>query len=338
MKNEIDLSHGSGGEAYRELVREVFLPAYGSPELCQLGDSAVCAAAGGEPIAFTTDGFVVWPLFFPGGDVGSLAVSGTVNDLAVSGAVPRYLSVAMIAEAGLATETLRKIAASVAAAAGQAGVRVVTGDTKVVERGRADGVYITTSGVGTFDGGWQRPPQRVSPGDALLVSGPIASHGLAVMAAREALGFDPPIQSDARPLASLIRAVLQTGLPVHAMRDPTRGGLGATLCEWAEESSVDLVVRQEALPIREDVRAACGLLGLDPMFCANEGVCVFAVPQDRAQEALSLLRAHPDGRLAAIVGSASAAARGPGHVSVDTGYGTLRRLTLPAGELLPRIC
>lgn len=337
MKQEIDLSHGSGGEAYRELVREVFLPAYGSPELCELGDSAVCGTHGAGELAFTTDGFVVWPLFFPGGDAGSLAVSGTVNDLAVAGAVPCYLSVAMIAEAGLPTDTLRRLAASIAATAKKAGVRVVTGDTKVVEHGRADGVYITTSGVGTFDGGWARPPQRVSPGDALLVSGPIASHGLAVMAAREKLSFDPPIQSDAKPLASLVRTVL-AAVPVHAMRDPTRGGLGATLCEWAGESGVDLVIREEALPVQKDVRAACGLLGLDPLFCANEGVCAFAVPPGQAEETLALLRSHPDGRLAAVVGYASAAAEEEGHVCVDTGYGTFRRVTMPAGELLPRIC
>lgn len=338
MEKEINLSHGAGGEAYREMVREVFVPAYGSPELGALGDSAVCEAGDGKEIAFTTDGFVVWPLFFPGGDVGSLAVSGTVNDLAVSGAVPRYLSVAMIAEAGFKTETLRSIAASIARTAEKAGVRVVTGDTKVVERGRADGIYITTSGVGTFDGDWERPPQKVFPGDALLVSGPIASHGIAVMAAREKLDFDPPVESDARPLASLIRAVLETGIPVHAMRDPTRGGLGATLCEWAEESAADLTVRENSLPVREDVRSACALLGLDPLFCANEGVCVFAVPENRAEETLSILHAHPDGRFAAVIGRAAFAAGGTGHVSIDTGYGTFRRVTMPTGEILPRIC
>lgn len=338
MKQEIDLTHGAGGEAYRELVREVFLPAYGSAELGALGDSAVCSVGGSGEIAFTTDGFVVWPLFFPGGDVGSLAVSGTVNDLAVAGAVPRYLSVAMIAEAGLPTETLRRISASIAATAAKAGVHVVTGDTKVVERGRADGVYITTAGVGTFDGGWARPPQTVLPGDALLVSGPLASHGLAVMAARAKLDFSPPIESDARPLAALIRTVLAAGLPVHAMRDPTRGGLAATLCEWAEGAAVDLTIHEDALPVRADVRAACEMLGLDPLFCANEGVCVFALPAEHAAEALRLLRAHPDGRFAAIVGEAAPAAQSAGRVVIDTGYGTLRRVTMPAGELLPRIC
>ncbi|MDD2214866.1 MAG: hydrogenase expression/formation protein HypE, partial [Oscillospiraceae bacterium] len=264
MDEEISLAHGAGGEAYRQMVQEIFIPGYGSPELSQLGDSAVLPGPGqsGE-LAFTTDSFVVWPLFFPGGDVGSLAVSGTVNDLSVAASVPRYLSVAMIIEAGFPTKTLQRIAASIAATAQKAGVRVVTGDTKVVEHGRADGIYITTSGVGTFDGGWRRPDQQVRDGDVLLVSGPLASHGVAVMAAREQLEFNPPLQSDARPLAGLIRSLLASGLSVHAMRDPTRGGLGATLCEWADSSGLCLTVQEDALPVRADVRAACALLGLD---------------------------------------------------------------------------
>jgi len=335
MEKEIGLEYGSGGENYRELVREVFLPAYGSEELRALGDSAVCAPGSGAPLAFTTDGFVVKPMAFPGGDVGSLAVSGTVNDLAVAGAVPRWLSVAMILEAGLPTAVLREACASIARTAARAGVRVVTGDTKVVGRGQGDGIYITTSGVGTFDGGWAIPPQRAAAGDALIVSGPLASHGMAVMCAREGLEFDPPPQSDARPLNALIAAVLGAGIPVHAMRDPTRGGLAATLCEWAEEGGCDLVYEEARLPVLPNVRAACALLGIDPVFVANEGVCVFAVPPEAAAETLRILRGHPDGALAAVVG---AARPGQGHVLADTGCGTLRRVLLPMGELLPRIC
>ena len=334
MEREIELAHGAGGEAYRRLVEEVFLPAYGSKELAARGDSALCTL-GETRLAMTTDGFVVRPLFFPGGDVGRLAVCGTVNDLAVSGAVPRFLSVAMILEAGLPLETLRRVAESIAAAAREANVSVVTGDTKVVERGRADGIYITTAGVGAFDGGWPIPAQAVRPGDAILVSGPLASHGMAVMAAREALDFEPPIKSDCRPLASLIASLLSGGAPVNAMRDPTRGGLGATLYEWTDGAEVDIIVREGALPVREDVRAACALLGLDALFAANEGVCAFAVPRSYAQEALGLLRAHPDGRAAALVGEA---VPGTGRVLIETELGALRLMTLPVGELLPRIC
>lgn len=334
MDSELTLAHGAGGEAYRRLVAEVFMPAYGSPELAQLGDSALCAA-GGTQIAFTTDAFVVAPISFPGGDVGSLAVSGTVNDLAVSGAVPRWIAVSMILEAGLAMDTLRGVCASVAAAAARAGVRVVTGDTKVVERGRGDGIYITTSGVGTFDGGWAVPPQRVSPGDAVIVSAPIAAHGMAVMAAREKLDFSPPIESDARPLNGLIRGVLAAGVPVRAMRDPTRGGLGATVCEWAEQSGVDIILREDALPVSRPVRSACALLGMDPLFSANEGVCAFAVPHEWAQRTLELLHAHPDGQGAAIVGEAT---EGRGEAWLETPLAVRRRIMLPEGELLPRIC
>ena len=322
MDNEISLSHGAGGEAYRELVQEVFLPAYGSPELLELGDSAL--VEGAAKLAFTTDGFVVTPLEFPGGDVGSLAVSGTVNDLAVSGAVPRYLSVSMILEAGLPVEVLRRVAQSIARTARAAGVRVVTGDTKVVEKGRGDGVYITTAGVGTLDGGWELPPQRVEAGDALIVSGPIASHGMAVMAAREKLDFAPPILSDARPLGGVVRA----------LRDPTRGGLGATLCEWARDE-IDIVVEEARLPVLPGVAAACRLLGIEPMFVANEGVFLLSAPEEHAGALLQALCGHPDGRHAEIIGKAVA---GKGQVLLETELGTRRRVLMPRGEILPRIC
>ncbi len=277
---------------------------------------------------------MVKPLFFPGGDIGSLAVSGTVNDLAVSGAVPRYLSVGMILEAGFEIDALRRIAGSIAETARRTGVRVVTGDTKVVERGHADGIYITTAGIGTLDGGWALPAQRVEPGDAVLVTGPIACHGMAVMAAREAMGFSPPIESDAKPLANLLRALLETGLPVHAMRDPTRGGVAATLTEWAGPN-VDIVVEESALPLRADVRAACALLGMDPLFVANEGVALIALPEGSASSALEVLRRHPDGAFAARI---AAVEPGSGRVLVRAGTGALRRVRMPSGELLPRIC
>lgn len=334
MENEISMAHGAGGDAYRELVREVFLPAYGSPELETLGDAAICRVDARAGLAFTTDGFVVRPLFFPGGDLGSLCVSGTVNDLAVSGAVPRYLSVSMIVEAGLPTETLRRLSASIAATARLAGVSVVTGDTKVVERGKADGVYVTTAGVGTLDGKWALPGAAPLPGDAIVCTGHIASHGMAVMAARESLGFEPPIESDAKPLAALARVAFETGVPIHAMRDPTRGGVGATVSEWAAPG-VRLIVDEPALPILPQVRSACAILGLEPLFAANEGIFLAAVPANRAHELLHALRAHPDGRSAAIVGEAVA---GDGEALLRTELGTLRRVLVPRGELLPRIC
>lgn len=334
MEKEIHLSHGSGGEDYRELVQEVFLPAYGSRELKELGDSALCAIDRQARIALTTDGFVVQPLFFPGGDIGSLCVSGTVNDLAVAGAVPRYLSVSMILEAGLPVDTLRRISESIARTARQAGVAVVTGDTKVVEHGKGDGIYVVTSGVGTLDGGWELPPQRVSPGDVLILTGPMASHGMSILAAREGLAFSPVPQSDARPINHLLASALEGGATVHAMRDPTRGGVGATLCEWARED-VSLIVRETAIPILPDIAAISQLLGMDPLFSANEGVAVIAAPRDQADDLLSRLRAHPDGREAAVIGEVTA---GHGEVYCETELGTRRRLLLPRGELLPRIC
>lgn len=330
---EITLAHGSGGTAYRELVEEIFLPAYASAELLALGDSALCDLAGGRA-AFTTDGYVVRPLFFPGGDIGSLAVSGTVNDLAVSGAVPRYISVGMILEASFEVETLRQIAASIAETARRAGVRVVTGDTKVVERGHADGIYITTAGIGTLDGGWLIPVQRALAGDVILATGPIACHGMAVMAAREAMGFSPPIESDAKPLASLLRGLLETGLPVHALRDPTRGGVAATLTEWAGPG-IDITLNEPALPLRADVRAVCALLGMDPLFVANEGIALIALPEAMAPKALEVLRSHLDGALAAPIASVSP---GSGRLLARTETGATRRVRMPAGELLPRIC
>lgn len=329
MPDIITLAHGAGGGLSRELIENVFLPAFDDPALSKLNDSSLCPGAG--QIALTTDSFVVKPLFFPGGDIGTLAVSGTVNDLAVSGARPAYLTVGMILEAGLSMETLRRVTASMAQTAKMAGVRIVTGDTKVVEQGRGDGIYINTAGVGLME---REPlPQRPMPGDMILVSGPIASHGLAVLCAREGLGFDPPIQSDAAPLNGLIAAALAAGR-VNAMRDATRGGLTATICEWAE-AGVRIEIEQEALPILPGVRAAAELLGLEPMHMANEGVAVFSVPQTDGERVLAALRAHPLGRGAARIGQVK---DGPGGGVLVTPLGTRRRLFLPRGEILPRIC
>ena len=332
MSDCITLAHGSGGRAYRELVETIFAPAFHNEFLAPLTDAAVLPA--GEKIAMTTDGYVVQPLFFPGGDIGRLAVSGTVNDLAVSGAVPRYLSVAMVLETGLPLETLRRVVCSMAETAKEAGVLLVTGDTKVVEAGSCTGMYITTAGVGVFPAGQPVPTQQPQAGDAIVCSGPIASHGMAVMAARNSISFDPPIESDVRPLNHAVRAVLDAGCAVRAMRDPTRGGVAGTLSEWAGDC-FDITINESALPVRADVRAACAILGIDPVYVANEGVALFSLPLADADRAVFALQNVSGCEEAAVVGMV---ASGRGGVFTRTQIGTFRRILPPSGELLPRIC
>ena len=331
MTDCITLAHGSGGRDYRELVEQVFAPAFQNEFLAPLTDSAVCP--GSNRIALTTDGYVVTPLFFPGGDIGRLAVSGTVNDLAVSGAVPRYLSCAMVLEVGLPLDTLQSVVASMASAAKEAGVAIVTGDTKVVEAGSCAGLTITTAGVGVFPAGCFIPPQQPQQGDVILCSAPIASHGMAVMAARHNLAFNPAIESDVNPLNHAIRAVLDAGVAVRAMRDPTRGGVAGTLCEWAG-TSLTITLEETALPVRADVRAACAILGIDPVYVANEGVALFSLPAEQATLALETLQSAGC-KEAAIIATISS---GRGTVFAKTQIGTFRRVLPPSGELLPRIC
>ncbi len=332
MNGCITLAHGSGGRDYRELVESIFAPAFQNEFLSPLTDAAILPA--GDRIAMTTDGFVVSPLFFPGGDIGRLAVCGTVNDLAVSGATPRYLSCAMVLEAGLSLDMLKRIVDSMANAAREAGVVIVTGDTKVVEPGGCAGVYITTAGVGVFPANQAITPQQPQAGDVILCSAPVASHGMAVMAARHNLRFDPPIESDVRPLNHVVRAVLDAGIAVRAMRDPTRGGVAGTLTEWAG-TSLDITLNEEALPVRADVRAACAILGIDPVYVANEGVVLFSLPAEQAQAALTAIQKNGGCADAAIIGSIAA---GRGGVFAKTPIGTFRRILPPSGELLPRIC
>lgn len=334
MDDKITLAHGSGGEKYRELVREVFLPAYTNEYFDPLNDSAILR--GGGKIAMTTDSYVVKPLFFPGGNIGSLAVSGTVNDLAVSGAHPEYISIGMIIEAGFETAILLKIVDSIAKTAREAGVRIVTGDTKVIEnKGTSDGIYINTTGIGIFDTGQAIPPQRIAAGDRIIISGYAASHGMAVMNVRENLGFSPPIESDAAPLGKMIETVLSDKSNiVHAMRDPTRGGVAATLCEWATQDT-DIILYENALPVKPDVSAACRLLGLDPLFIANEGIILLAVPENSADSVLNSLKTTEHGKNAVVIGEVK---QGSGRVIAETGFGAHRRIFMPRGELLPRIC
>jgi hydrogenase expression/formation protein HypE len=318
----------------KELIEGVFLPALGTDPQ-GLHDSAVLPA-GGARLAFTTDGFVVQPRRFPGGDLGELAVYGTVNDLAMAGARPLALAAAFILEEGLPLAELAGLVASMKAAADRCGVRIVTGDTKVVDRGKGDGAFITTTGVGLVPAGVEVHPRRVRPGDAVLVTGDLGRHGIAVMSVREGLAFETPIASDCGPVHHLAAALLDVGLDVHCLRDPTRGGLASVLNEVAAAAGVAIEAREEAVPVDEAVAAACEILGLDPLYVACEGRMVAFLPEDQSARALDLLRAHPEGAEAAVVGRVL---EGPaGRVTLRTTLGTARLLDLLSGEQLPRIC
>ena len=330
----VQLAHGGGGRLMKELIEGVFLPILGTDPQ-GLHDSAVLEA-GGVRLAFTTDGFVVHPRRFPGGDLGELAVYGTVNDLAMAGARPLALSAAFILEEGLPLEELAGLVASMKAAADRCGVRIVTGDTKVVDRGKGDGIFITTTGLGLVPGGVEVHPRRVRPGDAVLVSGDLGRHGIAVMSVREGLAFESTITSDCGPVHHLAAALLGAGLDVHCLRDPTRGGLASVLNEIATVAGVAIEARDDAMPVDEAVAAACEILGLDPLYVACEGRLVAFLPEAQAERALALLRAFPEGTGAAIVGRVIEGSAG--RVTLRTPLGTARLLDLLSGEQLPRIC
>lgn len=332
----IVMGHGGGGKLGNELVEHLFLPAFRNAALENLGDAAVLNLGGGR-VAMSTDSFVVQPLFFPGGSIGELAVNGTVNDLAVTGAVPRYLSASFILEEGFALAKLAAIVDAMAKAAATAGVQIVTGDTKVVERGHGDGCYINTAGIGVLREGIHVGPHRAQPGDAVLVSGTMGDHGMAIMSVREGLEFESQIRSDCAALNGMIAEVLDAaGAAVHAMRDPTRGGLASTLNEIAASSNVGIAIDETAMPVRTEVQSACELLGLDPVYVANEGKAVFIVAAEAAEYVLKVLRAHPLGHEAARIG----------HVTSDhirmlvarTAMGANRVIPTQIGEQLPRIC
>ena len=318
----------------KELIEGLFQPILGA-DPAGLHDSAL-VQAGGERLAFTTDGFVVHPRQFPGGDLGELAVYGTVNDLAMAGAKPLALSTAFILEEGLPFEELATLVASMKVAADRCGVRLATGDTKVVDRGKADGVFITTSGVGLIPQGVEVHPARVRPGDAILVSGDLGRHGIAVMSVREGLAFETPILSDCGPVHHLAAALIGAGLDIHCLRDPTRGGLASVLNEIATAAGLAIESEEAAIPVEEAVAAACEILGLDPLYVACEGRMVVFLPRSEADQALAILRAIPEGKGAAIIGRV---VEGPaGRVHVKTSLGTSRLLDLLSGEQLPRIC
>lgn len=337
METIIRMAHGAGGKVMAELIGEVFAPPLDNVYLRQMADAALVElAVPGRRLAMSTDSFVVRPLFFAGGDIGSLAVHGTVNDLAMGGARPLWLTAGFILEEGLELAVLERVVASMARAAEASGVLVVAGDTKVVERGHGDGIYINTAGVGLVPEGIEVGPDRAQPGDVLLLSGAVGEHGIAVLSKREGLQFETELLSDSAPLNGLVEVLLAAAPHTHCLRDPTRGGLAAALNELAASSGVGIEFEESAVPVRPAVRAACEMLGFDPLTVANEGKLVAFVPPEEAEPALAALRAHPLGRQAARIGTVTA--EHAGLVLARTGIGGRRVVDMPLGELLPRIC
>ena len=334
-KDKILLGHGSGGKLSADLVREIFLPALHNPALARLDDQAV-VNVNGQRLAFTTDSFVVKPLFFPGGDIGSLAVHGTVNDLAMGGAQPLFLSAAFILEEGFSIDDLRRIVDSMRRAADAAEVQVVTGDTKVVERGKGDGLFINTAGIGTFADGVELSADRARPGDKVLLSGTIGDHGIAILAQREGLEFESTIESDSAALHTLVAEMLRAPGEIRCMRDPTRGGVSSALNEIAAQSRVGIELEEQAIPVREGVKGACELLGLDPLYVANEGKLIAIVAASDAEKVLQAMRHHPLGKDAQIIGTVGP--KNPGLVTMRMALGTTRIVDMLAGDQLPRIC
>lgn len=330
----ITLAHGAGGKLSRELMDQVILPEFGNPILDELHDGARLSMGG--RLAFTTDSYTVQPLFFPGGNIGKLAVCGTVNDLAMTGAVPKYLSAAMIVEEGFPLEDLRKIAHTMRETAERAGVSIVTGDTKVVGRGKADGIFINTAGLGELIEGVEISPRKVKPGMKILLSGFLGDHAATVLAGRHGLSLPEGLQTDCAPLGGLTRSMLEAAPDIAVLRDPTRGGLAAVLNEIAKAAGCGIVIEEEALPIRPAVQGICDLLGFDVLELANEGKCVAFVPENAAEKVLAAMRGHEFGREARMIGETTE--RAPGQVALRTTFGGLRVVDMPLGDLVPRIC
>lgn len=337
---QITLAHGSGGQAMRDLIEDIFVGSFDNAMLAELEDQARISLdslmAFGDRLAFTTDSYVIDPIFFPGGNIGSLAVNGTVNDLAVSGAKPLYLSCAMIIEEGLPVQTLRQVAKSMKTAADAAGVQIVTGDTKVVNRGSADKLFINTTGVGIIRKGISLSAHNLQPGDAVLFNGYLGDHGAAITVARGELALDSTITSDCQPLNSLVETILDICPEIRAMRDATRGGLATVLNEFALSSGVGIKLKESSLVVREETEGVCELLGLDPLYLANEGKLVAVVPQSKAELVLAAMQAHPAGENACIIGQVIDSPSGV--VLIETMLGTARIVDLLVGDQLPRIC
>jgi len=329
------MGHGGGGQLTQQLLEQIFLPAFGNDALDARHDGATLPV-GGVRLAFSTDSYVVRPMFFPGGDIGTLAVNGTANDLAMCGARPQFLSAGFILEEGLPMATLQRVVASMRRAAAEAGVLLVTGDTKVVDRGKGDGLYVTTAGIGVVESAGTVAPASVCPGDAIVLSGDIGRHGMAVMAAREGLAFESNIESDCAPVVAPVLGLIEAGVPVHCLRDLTRGGLASALVEIAETSGLHLAVEDTAIPVREDVRGACEILGLDPLYVANEGRFVAFVPEAALGLTLEILSAHAVSKGATAIGRVTAEHKG--LVTLRSRIGVARIVDRISGEQLPRIC
>ncbi|HUI09951.1 MAG TPA: hydrogenase expression/formation protein HypE [Bacteroidota bacterium] len=329
------LAHGGGGKLTHQLIQRMFVPQFANDMLSAEHDGAVFSA-GGERLAFSTDAYVIRPLFFPGGNIGELAVNGTVNDLAMCGARPLYLSSALIIEEGLLMDDLWKIVVAMQGAAQRAGVALVTGDTKVVDRGKGDGIFITTSGVGVVGHGITIDPRSARPGDKIIVNGPIAVHGIAIMSVREGLAFDTEIRSDTAALNGLVDAILKAGSDVHVLRDPTRGGVASVVNEIAQSSRQGILLDESALPLGEEVRGACEILGLDPLYVANEGKLLAFVAPASAEKVLHAMRSHPLGKDSVVIGEV--VAEHPGVVVMKSRIGGTRVVDMLSGEQLPRIC
>lgn len=336
----VNMAHGSGGKAMRDLIEDVFISAFDNPLLAPMEDQAVVSLADlatyGDRLAMTTDTYVVSPLFFPGGDIGTLAVAGTVNDLAVCGAKPLYLTCGMVLEEGLRLETLRRVVASMKRVADEAGVYIVTGDTKVVERGAADKLFINTAGVGVVPRGINISAHNAQVGDVVIVNGYLGDHGTAILIARNELAIQSEVESDCQPLASLISSMLAASPNIHCLRDATRGGVATVLNEFALSSKVAIRLNEEKLPLREEVKGACEILGLDPLYLANEGKLVAIVPAVDAPRILAAMRAHPAGKDSTIIGEVTE--QPAGVVVLHTGFGGQRIVDMLVGEQLPRIC
>jgi hydrogenase expression/formation protein HypE len=334
-RDHVSLGHGSGGKLSAQLMRDVFLPAFRNATLERLDDQAILPVSNAR-IAFTTDSFVVKPLFFPGGDIGSLAVHGTVNDLAMGGAKPLYLSAAFIIEEGFPMESLRRIVASLGRAATECGVEIVTGDTKVVDKGCGDGVFINTTGIGVVPEGVYLSASEARPGDAVILSGYIGDHGVAILAEREGLEFETTVESDSAALHTLVADMLGVTYSIRCLRDPTRGGVSSSLNEIAAQSHVGIFLNEESIPVRDEVRGACEMLGLDPLYVANEGKLLAIVDPAEADRVIAAMRQNPLGRDARRIGTVTAS--DPGWVTMRTTLGTTRIVDMLAGDQLPRIC
>ncbi len=336
----INLAHGSGGKAMRDLIDDIFVSNFNNPILAQLEDQATFNLASlmqqGDKLAFTTDSYVVDPLFFPGGDIGELAVNGTINDLVVSGAKPLYLTCSVILEEGLPIETLRRVATSMQAAAKKAGVQIVTGDTKVVHRGAADKLFINTAGIGVIRAGVSISAQNILPGDVVIINGEVGNHGTAILIARGELALETNIESDCQALDSLVESILDVCPEIHAMRDATRGGLATILNEFALSSQLGIRLDEQSIPIREEVKGVCEILGLDPLYLANEGKLLVVVAGENADSVLSAMKSHPAGKDACIIGEVISSPSGV--VLLKTLFGAERIVDMLVGDQLPRIC